>query len=221
MILQNQIVEPTARKGNAPGAEVPGREYTQEYEAAFLTFEKRHTGGWSLYSSLAWSETKGFQARPLTQSQGQTYFHSDDGKDPNHHLFNGGLGSADRPWVFRVQGMVDLPWQLKATANFNYQDGRPWRHQARVGLNQGFVTVPLEPMTGDRRYPTNTNLDLGLMRRFLLGDRLGLSVDLQVLNVFNDDTHYFWGGYGLYPLELTPSHYTYPRRLAVRVGVDW
>ncbi len=225
IILKNIIVEATARKGNAPGADAnvpPGSKYEQEYQAVFLTFAKRHTGRWSLSSSLAWSETKGFQAQSASQNQGGTFFVGLNGRDPNNHLYNGGLGQSDRPWVFRTQAQVDLPWQLKAVGSFNYQDGRPYRFLARVtGMNQGNVTIPLEPMTGDRRYPTNTNLDLGLSRRFLLGDRLGLAVDLQLLNVFDDDTFHYWGGYGLYPAPLTPSQYTFPRRLAVRVGVDW
>ena len=172
-------------------------------------------------SSLSWSETKGFQAQSANQNQGGTFYVGLDGKDPNNHLYGGGLGQADRPWVFRTQAQVDLPWQLKAVASFNYQDGRPYRHLARVRLNQGNVTIPLEPLTGDRRMPTNTNLDLGLSRRFLVGDRVGLVVDLQALNVLNDDTFYYWGGYGRYPTPLTPSQYTYPRRLALRVGVDF
>ena len=224
IMLKNIIETPTSRKGNAPGADanVPaGTKYEQHYQGAFLTFAKRHTGGWSVSSSLSWSETKGFQAQSANQNQGATFFISLDGKDPNNHLYGGGLGQADRPWVFRTQAQVDLPWQLKAVASFNYQDGRPYRHLARVRLNQGNVTIPLEPLTGDRRMPTNTNLDLGLSRRFLVGDRVGLVVDLQALNVLNDDTFYYWGGYGRYPAPLTPAQYTYPRRLAVRVGVDF
>jgi hypothetical protein len=66
-----------------------------------------------------------------------------------------------------------------------------------------------------------TNFDLGLMRRFPLGDRAGLSVDLQVMNLLNEDGFYYWAGTGRYPKEPTPTQYFYPRRLALRVSVDF
>ena len=224
IMLKNMIVQPTLQKGNRPGDAAnapPGTKYHQEYKGAFLTFAKRHTGRWSLNSSLGWSESKGHQSNGLSQNQNTAFYIGQAGSDPNHHLYGGGLGQSDRPLTFRTQATFDLPWDLRLVTILNYEDGRPYRHLARERLNQGNVTVPLERMTGKRRMPDVKTIDLGLSRRFSRGDRVGFKVDLQVLNLLDDDGHYYWGSYGRYPAELVPSQYFLPRRMAVRVGLDF
>lgn len=224
IMLKNMIVQPTLQKGNRPGnaANAPrGTKYHQKYKGAFLTFAKRHTGRWSLNASLGWAESKGFQPDALQESQNNAFYIGNQGSDPNHHLYGGELGQSDRPWTFRTQATFDLPWDLRLLTILNYEEGRPYRHMARVRLNQGNVTVPLEPMTGDRRMPARKQIDIGLSRRFTVGDRVGLNVDLQALNLLDDDGFYYWGSYGRYPAELVPSRYFLPRRMAIRLGIDF
>ena len=224
IMLKNLVTQPTLRKANDPGAAAnvpPGTKFEQEYTGVFLTFRKRHTGRWSLDSSLGWSESKGVQPRPLQQNGNVAFYTSSEGRDPNHHLYQGGFSQGDRPWVFRAQGMFDLPWQLKAVGALNYEQGRPWRHSARVRLDQGVVQVPLEPYTGDRRMPDKTFIDLALSRQFPLGDRVKLGVDLQVMNLLDEEGFYYWSNasLGRYPTEPVPSLYFLPRRMALRISL--
>ncbi len=221
--LRNIIDQPILRKANDPSADpnVPLAKFEQDYKGVFLTFNKRHTGRWSLNASLGWSEAKGVSQRPLNQNQGQAFYTGSEGRDPNHHLYQGGFLQGDRPWVFRAQGLVDLPWKIQGVGVVNYEDGRPWRQMARVRLNQGVTVVPLEPFTGDRRMPSKTFIDLGLSRQFQLGDRVRFGVDLQVMNLLNEEGYYYFANasYGRYPREPVPSLYYLPRRMGLRLSL--
>ena len=225
IILKNIIVEPTTRKSNSPGpgANVPpGTDYWQEYEGYFLTFAKRRGGGrWSLDSSLGWSESRGQQPLNLSQSQNNWFYTSREGADPNHHIFGGGLGQNDRTWAFKTQALFDLPWQLQAAVIAEYKTGRPYALHQRVSLNQGLIEIPLEPL-GDRRLPDVTLLDLALSRHFSLGNRLGFSIDLQMLNVLDEDAFTSWRGYRDGNTQgLTPNRYYQPRRMSLRLTLDF
>ena len=46
----------------------------------------------------------------------------------------------------------------------------------------------------DQRLPSQAILDLGLGRKFPVGDRVSLNIDLQLFNLFNEDANEFWDG---------------------------
>ena len=128
----------------------------------------------------------------------------------------------DRKHVFRLQGNVDLPWSLALSGSLNWQSGRPFNRQGRARLDQGSVWVILDPNSDDRRLPSTFVLDLGLGKRWKLGERALLKTDLQVLNVTNEDAHQFVETQRLLPGEqYVPDSYVYPRRYMIRLGIEF
>ena len=64
-------------------------------------------------------------------------------------------------------------------------------------------------------------LDLSLGRRFSLRDA-ELKIDVQLFNVFNEDTHDWWQTLVVPPGDtFVPSGYIFPRRFMLRLGLDF
>lgn len=214
---------PTRRKGNRPGAgslAPPGAEYEQEYRAAILTLERRQAGGWSLSGSYTWSESEGLIPRMLAQDQFNPFYGSREGSDPNHFINARQLLQADRRHMFRLQGTVELPWDMELTSVVNLQSGRPYSRQARAPLAQGLTTFIVEPASDDDRLPSTALIDVGLGKRFQLGGDVELKLDAQVFNLLNDDSPQYWETLVLAPGDrYTSSDFVLPRRLMVRVGL--
>lgn len=160
--------------------------------------------------------------RPGLQSQGAPFYGSTDGVDPNEWLNADQLLQNDRRHMFRVQGNVDLPWNLELSGSLNWQSGRPYNRQARARLDQGNVWVIVEPNSDDRRLPSTTVLDLGLGKRWKISDKVTLKTDVQVLNALNEDANQFWETQRLLPGETyVKDDYVYPRRAILRVALEF
>ncbi|MCY3926861.1 MAG: TonB-dependent receptor [Acidobacteria bacterium] len=224
MTLFSIIEEPTRRKGNSPGPGAnapPGARYYQDYEGFFVTLRKRQVGRWGLNTSLGYSKSSGRNSRPLNQIQGQPFFGNPEGTDPNHHLNGDGLYQADRKLIFLAQGQVELPWNLRAVGVVRIQDGRPYTVHTRVRLNQGLTEIALHPHEDDVRLPSNTLLDLGLGRSFSFANGRALGIDLQVQNALNDDGWDQWQVPGYRNGNLVPLNFLLPRRLTLRLTLDF
>lgn len=225
------IEQPTTRKGNRPGPgskAPPGIEYNQQYEGVVLTLNKRYSDGWSLHSSYTWSDSTGFIPRPLEQSQGDPFYTASDGRDPNNWINADQALQNDREHMFQFQGSFELPWKLMGTATYSFMTGRPYNRQLTVGLRnsasplaQGGQSVIAIPASDDTRLPDQNNFDLSFGRRFDVG-QVQLKLDLQVLNVFNEDT---WDGWTTLQVpadeEYVPSDYLFPRRVMIRFGFEF
>ncbi|MCY3972265.1 MAG: TonB-dependent receptor [Acidobacteria bacterium] len=224
------IEQPTTRKGNGPGpgSKAPGRNYDQQYEGVVLSLNKRYSDGWSLYSSYTWSDSTGFLPRPLSQSQGNPFYTSTDGRDPNNWINADQTLQNDREHMFQFQGSFELPWKILGSATYSFMTGKPYNRQLRVGLAnsasplaQGGVNVIAIPASDDTRLPDQNNFDLSFGRRFDVGE-VKLKLDLQVLNVFNEDTWDWWDTLQV-PTdeEYVASGYLFPRRVMIRFGLEF
>ena len=224
------IEQPTTRKGNGPGpgSKAPGRSYDQQYEGVVLSFNKRYSDGWSFQSSYTWSDSTGFIPRPLQQSQGDPFYTDADGRDPNNWINTDQALQNDREHVFQFQGSFELPWKLIGTATYSYMTGKPYSRQLRVGLSasasplaQGGVDVIAIPASDDTRLPDQNNLDLSFGRRFEVG-AVELKLDVQLFNVFNEDTYDWWEELTVAPdEEYVPNGYLFPRRAMIRFGIEF
>lgn len=214
----------TIRKGNRPGAGslAPNEDYHQDYRAFILTFDKRHSNDWSLMGSYTWSRSEGLVPRPQIQTQGSVLYGNLDGSDPNEWLNADQRLQNDREHMLRLLGNYGLPWGLEATGALNLQSGRPYARLDRARLGQGSTFFIVEEANGDQRLPTTALLDLGLGKRISLGENRLLKLDLQVLNVLNEDANTFWESLWVGPDErYVPSDFTWPRRLMLRIGLDF
>ncbi len=225
------LEQPTTRKGNRPGpgsAAPAGVGYHQEYEGVVLSFQRRYVDGWSVSSSYTWSDSTGFIPRPLSQSQGDPFYTATEGRDPNNWINADQALQNDREHILQFQGSFELPWNLVGSATWNYMTGAPYSRQVTVGLKnsasplaQGAQTVIAVPASDDTRLPDQNNLDLSLGRRFDVG-KTRLKFDVQVLNVFNEDSHDGWQELTVAPdEEFVPSDYLYPRRVILRFGLEF
>jgi len=228
--LTSILEQPTTRKGNGPGpgSATPGRNYHQQYEGVVFSFSRRYRNGWSMHSSYTWSDSTGFIPRPLSQSQGSPFYTATDGRDPNNWINADQALQNDREHVFQFQGSFELPWSLVGTATYSFMTGRPYNRQLTVGgrgttseLAQGGVTVIAIPARDDTRLPDQNNFDLSFGRRFELG-RTQLKLDVQLLNVFNEDTHDWWEELTVArDEEYVPDGYLFPRRVMIRFGIEF
>ncbi len=228
--LRSIIEQPSTRKGNRPGAgsAAPDEVYNQEFDGATLSFNKRYSAGWSMQASYTWSDSEGFIPRPLSQSQGAPFYAGGEGRDPNNWINANQALQNQREHVFQAQANFDLPWSLNANVIYRYLDGRPFNRQVQVGaassaspLNQGIQTVIAVPASNDSTLPSQNVLDLGVGRRFVTGP-VNLKVDVQVLNLFNEDSNDFWQTLVVNPgSNYVASDFITPRRLMLRLGVEF
>ncbi|MCP4662473.1 MAG: hypothetical protein GY856_44310 [bacterium] len=70
--------------------------------------------------------------------------------------------------------------------------------------------------------PTQYLWDVSLGKHFSLGDKMNLSLDLQVLNVLNDDAPEYWRTRDFQgDEEPIPREWVLPRRTALRLRFEF
>ncbi len=71
------------------------------------------------------------QFNPLVRHRGMA-------ADPNHFINAEGRLQGDRPHMFRVQGVVMLPYEVQLSTSTEFSSGRAFNRQISVGgLGQG------------------------------------------------------------------------------------
>ena len=231
--LLEQLEPPIVQKGNGPFLSDNIQEllplvprYRSEYNGVFVTFNKRFASGWGMSSSYTWSKSEGLLPNPLSQSQYNPQYSSSTGSNPNNFINASQRLQADRPHMFRLQGVYHLPGGVLFGTSFNIMSGRPFNRQARVrglGVPSG-VLVIMEP-AGSRpelRLDTAYNWDIRLGKRFPLGDRTAIKVDGVLLNILNNDADLSLATQELAAGETFVSDaWVFPRRLMLYVGFEF
>jgi hypothetical protein len=109
------------------------------------------------------------------------------GRDPNDLTNANGRLPNDRPHMFRVMGMFEVPRTgIVAADNLPHLVGKPWAATALVPLPQGDQRMLIEPR-GTRRLASQSVLDLRVSKAFRIGEggqRVEVIVD--VLSALND-----------------------------------
>ena len=144
-----------------------------------------------------------------------TFFRRGDG----YFVNTDGLLIGDRPVLFKVQGLVELPWGVTAAANFQHQTGRPWGRRERVNGLGVPVTIRVETIDGSRRVPDWNFLDIRLQKDFrIAAARVGGFVD--ILNATNSDAHQNIGSdLGSSEAFGTPTFFVNPRTVMLGAKV--
>lgn len=221
--LLEVIQAPTVRRGNGPGFTVLGEDtsYYQEYEGIVASFNRRHADGWSMRASYTLSESRGLIPNYHSNFQNNGLFTTRRGTNPNDWLNADQLLQGDRTHMFRVQANFDLPWNLDLTTSINIQSGRAHSRQANIRLpgsgNRRLTLIPAD----DLRFPSQRVVDMAIGRIFDFGER-SIRLDLQVFNVFNEDTVDRWQN--LFPpltSDFIPRTWLSPRRVMVRFAFEF
>lgn len=163
-------------------------DFHQKYRGVALTATKRFSKGWSLIGSLTISKNEGLHGGSTgSPSSSATSTSTSFGNDPNDLINADGLVSSDRTYLFKLQGVYELPWDVRLAANWQWTTGRPWVRQVRVGLNQGSRRVFDEPNDGSRRVDTQNLLDVRVEKAVTLYKTLKVRILGDVFNLFNSD----------------------------------
>ena len=225
--LLNEVEKPTLVKGNHPG-DFPGapQDYEQTYDGLVLTFAARDAGRWNIQSSYTLSRSEGLISRPWFQSQNNPFYGSSTGQDPDPNSYMNAYQrlQGDRPHMFRVQGVLFLPWDTLLAVNLNMESGKPFSRQIRASgvTNQRAQNFIVEP-AGSRdglRHPFLRVVDLRLGKRFDFGD-VTLKVDAYLYNLMNSTASISMTSLRLETPgeDFIPSAWVEPRRLMILGGI--
>ena len=199
-------------------------DYFLTYDGVVVTVEKRYSRGWQASGSYTYSRVTGLMAssgataaapQASTVAAPTMVF----GRDPNDLTNAVGRLPNDRPHMFRMAGIVDVPRTgLVVAASVQHFSGKPWAATAQVLLPQGDQRILLEPR-GSRRLSSQTLLDLRVSRSLHVGSgRIDLLVD--VLNLLNDTADEGIATDNLYsPNFGQPTQFVDPRRVMLGVRI--
>ena len=170
----------------------------RDYDAIEFSIARRLANRWSLSSNITFSRLWGnYSGLASADEGGRT--------SPNVNRFFDGLYMnfteagcpdrinctetygrlpSDRPVVFKLQGTYQTPWLTSIGATFAASSGLP------VSTNVSYKTVPVFVYgRGDLgRTPSLTQIDINVQHQFRLPRRMRLTVQMQVNNVFDQDT---------------------------------
>ncbi len=223
--LLSQVENPVIRKGNDPGT-FPGAEgldYFQRYHGVVFSFNRRYANNWGLSGSYTWSQSEGLIPAMLSQFQFNPLYGTPNGSDPNHFLNAEGRLQGDRPHMFRVQGVVMLPFEVQLSTSSEFSSGRAFNRQISVGgLGQGRKSVIMEP-GGSHRFPQIKNVDVTFGKIVRLGGTYRLRLDASVFNMLNSDQNLTFADLRLQTPEddFTADAWVKPRTLQFRLGLQF
>jgi hypothetical protein len=157
------------------------------YDAVTTAIRRRLTDGWMADVSYTWSRFKGNY--DLDYSNVPVFNTSSiiqDGPGTNvEDQYRYGVLNEDRPHVVKVFSSYALPRGFNVSGYLRVQSGTPWNARGKDWA--GAVLNYLEP-PGTHRNPTWTNLDLMTSYLVPLRDRMRLTLEARVLNVFDAQT---------------------------------
>jgi carboxypeptidase family protein/TonB-dependent receptor-like protein len=159
------------------------------YNGFNIQATRRLANHWQLGASLTLSDSEGRLGSSRNgPAAAQASLAGTFGRNPNDFVNTDGLLIGDRPVLFKVQGLVELPYGITTAASFQHQTGRPWGRRERVtGLGVP-VTIRMEEVDGSRRVSDWNFLDVRIQKDFrITGARVGGFLD--ILNATNSGAY--------------------------------
>lgn len=160
----------------------------REFDGIEVTLNKRYSKRWSLHASYSYANSRGLipAAKAGLNLEPSRLF-----ADPNAHVNAFGRLSRERRHRLRVLGYFDGPWGINITGRLHIMSGHRWTRTVSsdhlgVPLNQTAVSIYAEKR-GASGYPTQTLLDLTLLKRFKISNAL-IELYVEIFNVFNSNT---------------------------------
>ena len=216
---------PTTRKGNRPGDTAAGflDDYWLQYWGVVFTFNRRFTNWWSLQSSYTYSESTGLGPRALNQYQNNPVYGSKEGSHPNQWFNVDGVPqTGDRTHMLRAQATFQLPWNMQASTAINLQNGRPYFRQIRANYNTSVASGQDYFIAEELRHPFQSLVDFSIGKHWNISGNGVLKTDLQFFNLLNNTATDWFETVILAPGdEFIPTWWVKPRRLMLRVGVEF
>ena len=153
-------------------------ELDGDYNGVDLNFRKRLSNRWMVMGGVS-----------LGREEGDIYG-SSDLNDPNF-TFRRGVQATDKPRIFKVSGLYELPFTISLSGSAQYYTGNPERTTVSVGRDSATLTqvtqvITVEPQ-GTTRFPSVTLIDLSLKRPFRF-NKGSIEPALDLFNVGNINT---------------------------------
>jgi hypothetical protein len=163
------------------------------YHGLEFTAVKRLTHKWQVLGGFTIQRQKGVYGRGYSD---QAF--SDNFTDPNNNINrNNNYLNLDATYVFKIDGIYELPWKLSTSVNFQHYTGFPLQPTETFEVPSGQIvngqpvnvgeSVILQP-AGVQRLPSVNMLNLRLSREFVFGERWHLIPTADFFNVTNAQT---------------------------------
>ena len=161
-----------------------------------LRVQKRYSNGWSLDSSLVWSDLTGNTDFRYGGASG----YASDFEDLNNTVNAEGKMPFNSDWVFKIAGSVDLPWKILLSGFYQYRTGEYWTPYVRInGLYYNDRSNVYMTERGAEQYDDRQVLDLKLQKDFSLGGDMVIGIFVDVFNLLDGDevtsVSQRWGDY--------------------------
>lgn len=144
----------------------------QDHKGFQVSATKRFSNKWQLLASYAY---------------GKTTVKADAFANPNQLINSEGPVFFDRPHTFKLSGTYVLPGAVDLGFNFRTQSGVALTRTATFALNQGNVTVNVDPR-GSTRLDNLTTLDGDLAKTFKLQGNKEVELRIDGYNLMNANT---------------------------------
>jgi len=176
----------------------------RDYDSAVLRFEKRYSQGWSLRSSLVWTDLKG----NIESNSG----YADEYRDKNGFTnIDGRIALSYSEWEFKLSGAVDLPLGFVASGQYTYLSGQYWTPYVRVNRGLDYNSSVGRNINlvsrGSEQFDDRHLIDLRLAWALNLGGANKLELSLECFNALNKgtvlDNYNRWGTYDARPSRQT------------------
>jgi len=202
----------------------------QTYTGLLFTLTKRYSQRWMLNASFTLSKAEGLNLSSIatggySSSQSLVWYTGKFGTDPNDLINAKGPLNLDRRWALKVSAAYNFPFDILASMNLTYQQGRPRLEFVRIyDLNQApysYVRIIAEPK-GTHRFNNMLLVDFRLQKTFKIYKRLKFHAFADVFNLFNDDTFTRYRSYNFWSSSYdVPSVMPYPRRVQVGLKLEF
>ncbi|HKN59065.1 MAG TPA: TonB-dependent receptor, partial [Gemmatimonadaceae bacterium] len=164
------------------------------YDGADVTVNKRMSSHFSLTSGATYGQTK-----RATAAVGAAAAAADlnNPNVVNNPYFAGGITGGDRPWSYRLSGVLDLPFAFQLSGTGIVQAGNTEQttvlvlnSEANLGSGVQNLAVNVSPV-GGVRYPVLKQVDMSIRRNFRYSGK-SFSPRLDVFNAANNATIGTW-----------------------------
>jgi hypothetical protein len=194
------------------------------FHGVTMQANKRMSNRWQLQSSLTLSKAEG---RDISSNRGPGSTQSNGsytlfGQNPNDFVNSDSLLIGDRPVQFKLQAVVQLPWELMFSTSYRHLTGRAWSRTARIAGLGIPTTIRAEPLDGDRRMPDIDMIDMRIQRSFDFGVNRRMSLFVDILNLTNSDVNESLAStLGTSAAFGAPTTFTIPRRAMLGVKASF
>ncbi len=163
--------------------------FSRNFNGVEMTARKRMSHHWLMNSSFSYNST--IVNYGVGSYQDPTNINARDGYQYDYATTGSGIGNVyvNAKYLFKLSGLVNLPWDINASAFYNARQGYPYERTitSPSRANGAGTASLLLDNVGDSRLPTYQNVDLHFDRPVKIGTvRFVPSADL--FNIFNFNT---------------------------------